>query len=83
MSDRQETYIYESPDGGHTVYRRLIGQSPNEREIHSISDEKQDRLLQFKEDKLWKEIRQSARTDPVLKDLLDRAVIYHQLKSQP
>lgn len=83
MSDRQETYIYESPDGGHTVYRRLIGQSPSEREIHSISDDEQDRLLQFKEDKLWKEIRQSARTDPVLKDLLDRAIIYHQLKSQP
>lgn len=83
MSDRQETYIYESPDGGHTVYRRQIGQSPSEREIHSISDKEQDRLLQFKEDKLWKEIRQSARTDPVLKDLLDRAIIYHQLKSQP
>lgn len=83
MSDRQETYIYESPDGGHTVYRRQIGQSPSEREIHSISDDEQDRLLQFKEDKLWKEIRQSARTDPVLKDLLDRAIIYHQLKSQP
>lgn len=83
MSDRQETYIYESPDGGHTVYRRLVGQSPSEREIHSISDNEQDRLLQFKEDKLWKEIRQSARTDPVLKDLLDRAIIYHQLKSQP
>lgn len=83
MSDRQETYIYESPDGGHTVYRRLVGQSPSEREIHSISDEKQDRLLQYKEDKLWKEIRQAAQTDPVLKDLLDRAVIYHQLKSQP
>ena len=83
MSDRQETYIYESPDGGHTVYRRQIGQSPSEREIHSISDDEQDRLLQFKEDKLWKEIRQAARTDPVLKDLLDRAIIYHQLKSQP
>lgn len=83
MSDRQETYIYESPDGGHTVYRRQIDQSPSEREIHSISDDEQDRLLQFKEDKLWKEIRQAARTDPVLKDLLDRAIIYHQLKSQP
>lgn len=83
MSDRQETYIYESPDGGHTVYRRMVGQSPSEREIHSISDERQDRLSQFKEDKLWGEIRRSARTDPVLKDLLDRAIIYHQLKSQP
>lgn len=83
MSDRQETYIYESPDGGHTVYRRQVGQSPSEREIHSISDEKQDRLSQWKEDKLWAEIRRSAQTDPVLKDLLDRAVIYYQLKSQP
>lgn len=83
MSDRQETYIYESPDGGHTVYRRLIGQSPSEREIHSISDERQSNMARLKEDKLWGEIRRSAQTDPVLKDLLDRAIIYHQLKSQP
>ena len=83
MSDRQETYIYESPDGGHTVYRRLIGQSPSEREIHSISNEKQDRLLQYKEDKLWKDIRQAARTDPVLYEMLDQVEVYYRLKSQP
>ena len=80
MSDRQETYIYESPDGGHTVYRRLVGQSPSEREIHSISDERQSLRTRIQEDKLWEKIRRNAKTDPALQELLGRALVYHQLK---
>jgi hypothetical protein len=34
-TDTKETvkYIYESPDGGKTVYRRKFGQNPREREL--------------------------------------------------
>jgi hypothetical protein len=83
VSDRQETYIYESPDGGHTVYRRQVGSPPGEREIHSISDEKQNLMSQMKQDKLWGEIRRSAKDDPILQDLLDQVEVYYRLKSQP
>ena len=80
MSDRQETYIYESPDGGHTVYRRMIGQSPSEREIHSISDERQSLRARIQEDKLWAAIRRAAETDPALQNLLDQIKVYYSLK---
>jgi len=32
------TYVYESPDDGDHVYRRKIGQDPNERELLNDAD---------------------------------------------
>lgn len=83
MSDREETYIYESPDGGHTVYRRLIGQTPTEREIHSISEQKSQWDLREKREHLWYDILRSSEHDPVLREMLDQVEIYYSLKSQP
>lgn len=83
MSDQQQTYIYESPDGGHTVYRRAMGDALSERELYSMSDEKRSLHEDLQESKLWGEIRRAAKVDPALKELLDRAVIYHQLKNSP
>lgn len=81
MSDRQETYIYESPDGGDTVYRRPFGGAVIERELYSMSKEKRALHEELKEDKLWGQIRRAAKTDPVLKDMLDQVIVYHRLKS--
>ena len=83
MSDREETYIYESPDGGHTVYRRMIGQTPSEKEIHSISEHKRKWDQQVEREMRWAKIVKEADHDPVLRDMLDRVEIYHRLKSQP
>ena len=81
MSDRIETYIYESPDGGDTVYRRRFGDI--QRELHSISDKKRSQIDNLKKDKLWGDIHRAAQSDPVLKDMLDRVEIYHRLKDSP
>ncbi len=77
MSDRIETYIYESPDGGDTVYRRRPGS------VHS--EMIQEGLLRKKilRRQLWQDIVASAESDPVLKDMLDRIEIYHRLKDSP
>lgn len=83
MSDRQETYIYESPDGGHTVYRRLVGESPTEREIHSISEQKKQWDLREKREHLWYDIVRASEQDPVLYEMLDQIEVYYRLKSQP
>ena len=83
MTDITYPYIYESPDGGHTVYRRPIGGTPSERELHSISEEKRTLHEDLQESKLWGEIRRAAKTDPALRELLDRVIVYHRLKSQP
>ena len=81
MSDRQETYIYESPDSGDTVYRRRMGDT--QRELHSISDKKRDLLDELKKNKLWGDIHRAAQSDPVLQDMLDQVEIYHRLKDSP
>ncbi len=71
-------YIYESPDGGHTVYRRHPGKL--DRELVSIDQETQDKIESLKEDKIWGAIRRQARSDPALKEMLDAAQIYYNLK---
>ena len=78
MSDIFENkgYIYESPDGGDTVYRRLPGTS--QRDL--IKEKTQDLRDQILEAKLWGEIRRMAETDEGLRELLDRAIIYYNLK---
>jgi hypothetical protein len=81
MSDRIETYIYESPDGGDTVYRRRMGGT--QRELHSISDKRRDLLDELKKNKLWGDIHRAAQSDPVLKEMLDQIEVYHLLKDSP
>ncbi len=81
MSDRQETYIYESPDGGNTVYRRRMCNT--QRELHSISDKRRDLLDKLKKNKLWGDIHRAAQSDSVLQHMLDQVEIYHRLKDSP
>ena len=83
MSDREETYIYESPDGGHTVYRRQVDQFPTQREIQSISEHKKKWDQQVEREMRWTKILNAADHDPVLQDMLDQVEIYYRLKSQP
>jgi len=83
MSDRQETYIYESPDGGHTIYRRLVGQAFTERELHSISEEKRTWDLRVAREHLWYDILRESEGDSVLHQMLDQVEVYYRLKSQP
>ena len=81
MSDRIETYIYESPDGGDTVYRRRFGDI--QRELHSISDKKRSQIDNLRKNKLWEDIHRAAQSDTILQDMLDRVEIYHRLKDSP
>ena len=71
-------YVFESPDGGHTVYRRHVGKQ--DRELVSVDKETQDKLATLKEDKLWGGIRRAAETDPALKEMLDQVKVYYELK---
>jgi hypothetical protein len=71
------TYVYESPDGGETVYRRKFGSL--EKELHSESKRIQHLKESFKQIELWKEILKESRTNPTLKDALDRAQLIYEL----
>ena len=77
MSNREETYIYESPDGGDTVYRRMVGSVDREMIREGPLRKKMLR------NQLWLDIVAAAESDPVLQDMLDRVEIYHRLKDSP
>lgn len=75
----QEVVIYESSDGGKTVYSRTPG-SPM-RELHHQSDEAKTLQEQLAEDKMWGEIRRLSKTNPAMKDAVDKLImLYHLTK---
>jgi hypothetical protein len=71
------TYIFESPDGGNTVYRREFGKT--ERELHSISEEKRKWDQQLEEEMLWVKIAQAGRTNLALQAALEQARVIYEL----
>jgi hypothetical protein len=66
--------IYESPDGGRTIYQRDIGSLTRDliKEDRSLHD-------QILESQLWGEIRRAAETNPTIQEALDRAKIAYYL----
>jgi hypothetical protein len=75
------TYIYESPDGGDTIYRRE--HSGTERELYHVSDKQKNLHQEIQQSKLWGNIHRAAKTDPALKDMLDQIKMYYTLKNTP
>ena len=71
-----EEYVYESPDGGDTIYRRKSGS--DQREMIQQGPLHRARLRS----ELWRDIFQAAESDAELQYLIDRVEIYHRLKSQ-
>jgi len=67
--------IYESPDGGWTVYERQVGSTART----LINDNRYSIQSQLKEDQLWDQIRRLARTNPGLQSELERVIIYYNL----
>ena len=69
--------IYESPDGGETVYVRDIGS--RDRKLHHVSSTQLDLIKHIREDQLWDQIRILARTHPALQAELDRVIMFYNL----
>ena len=68
--------IFESPDGGETVYVREPGS--NQRQLHKESEKKKSVHKQLQESKLWGNIHRAAKTNPGLNELIEQAkVLYH------
>lgn len=85
------TYIYERVDG--VVYAREAGSEPSTRvpigwdydpnkpmpTPASVPIDGKKMYLQTKEARLWKSIRETAKTNPSLQKTLDRAILIHNL----
>jgi len=78
----QEKWIYESPDGGDTVYQRRPGDPSGSRELHSRSQKSLDLEKSLKHSKLWGNIHRAAGSDLALREMLDRVEAYYHLKNQ-
>lgn len=71
-----DPYIFESPDRGKTIYRRKFGEK--DRTLHSVDDSVTQTLDELKNVKLLSEIYRASKTNKVLRDTLERAImIYH------
>ena len=74
----EDSTIYESPDGGKTIYSRKSG-SPDctmIREDTTIRDK-------IVEDQLWYKIRREAKINKTLADILDQAkMVYALIKKE-
>ena len=78
IKSAEEIIIYESADGGKTVYSRKMGET--NRTLHSVDPEhkKQQELAQH-----WvkyQDIIRKSETDSGLKDMLDKVEMYYDLK---
>jgi len=71
------TYIYESPDGGQSVYAREAGSKERKLIGESLSANTNRKLMQ--ESQLWHDIKVAARTNPTLQEALDRVIIIYNL----
>jgi len=74
----QNNKVYESPDGGQTIYERDVGSS--ERTLIKENISMRD---QVREQQLWHEIRIAARTNTTLADILEQAkMVYALIKKE-
>jgi hypothetical protein len=78
-------YIYERVDG--TIYQREFGANPSTREIIGWDYDTQktdDRSMidQFRDQKLWREIQQAAKSNPLLQEAIDRVKIAYHLSKK-
>lgn len=73
-------YIFESPDGGETVYIRKRGET--ERRLYHISDKALEQANELEETNLWHAIRHAAKTDSTLQNALERVKILYYIKKQ-
>jgi uncharacterized protein YecE (DUF72 family) len=74
----QWPYVFESPDGGQTIYIRKHGET--ERKLYHVSNEALENMNDLKETQLWHEIRQYAKHDEELQKALERVKIIYYLK---
>ena len=70
-------YVYESPDSGKTIYRRLSGDT--QRELVHVDPDLLKKQQEVSRWLVWQDILKSAKDNPALQEALDRAQIIYEL----
>ena len=82
IKSSEEIIIYESPDGGKTVYSRKSGEPASSRTLHSIDPAyKKEQELNTR----WANLKEPvfmADTDPTLNDAISKVEMLYALKKE-
>ena len=79
ISKITEVTIYESPDGGRTVYSRKSGDASGMRQLHSVSTELETEMARLRQEERWMEIFHAAERSPALQEAIDRVMVIYEL----
>jgi len=69
--------IYESPDGGQTVYSRELG--GKEKTLHYVSPALKTEMKETLLTQEWLEIRHAAKDNPALQKSVDQLIMLYRL----
>ena len=82
IKSSEEIIIYESPDGGKTIYSRKSGEPHNSRTLHSIDPAyKKEQEIKLR----WANLKEAvymADTDPTLNDAINKVEMLYDLKKE-
>lgn len=81
VSKITELTVFESPDGGRTVYARRPGD--NKRELHWQDPQLQHELKELESQKRWVDIFQARRANAELDRLCEQVEILYELGRKP
>ena len=77
VSKITEVTIFESPDGGRTVYARQPGST--QRTLHSQDPELQQELAELEQQKRWVDIFQARQNNSELDRLCEQVEVLYEL----
>ena len=69
--------IFESPDGGKTVFVRELG--GREKKLHYVSPSATEEIKETQERLEWNEIRHLAKDNPALQKAVDHVKLLYQI----
>jgi len=82
IKSSEEIIIYESPDGGKTVYSRKSGEPHDSRKLHSIDPVyKREQEIKLR----WANLKEAvymAEVDPTINDALTKLEMLYALKKE-
>lgn len=73
--------VYESPDGGRTVYKRNSGSA--ERVLHRIDPTLEAEILRERERNVWIDIFNTSERTPALQEAIERVIVLYELAKDP
>ena len=78
VSKITELTVFESPDGGRTVYARRPGET--KRELHYQDPQLQQELKELESQKRWVDIFQARKDNAELNDLCEKVELLYELR---